>query len=181
MSKKQTPSNEVKIESLKSIYEHNYALIELADNKATAILTVNGIMLTVILAFVGLKDNFFTSANILDIFAIISLSAFLISCLTSLVFSIITISPLQKTGVTPPKHVFYYVNILEHNSVDNYHNGLNKVLDDFFLLERGFAEQIYSISIVNKRKYKFVKWCVWTLLSSFVFVAILLVLSLIPN
>jgi hypothetical protein len=177
MSKKQAPSQEVKLETMKSIYEHNYNLIELADNKATAILTVNGVMLTVILAFVGLKGDFFDVSDAIDIASIVILILYLVSCIVSLVFSILTISPLQKTGITKPKHVYYYVNILDHSNVDEYNIELQNVLSDFSSIEEGFAEQIYSISVVNRRKYKFVKWCVWTLLSSFVIVGIFLILT----
>ncbi|MCE7746482.1 MAG: hypothetical protein GPJ52_15240, partial [Candidatus Heimdallarchaeota archaeon] len=54
MSKKEPMNNEQKYETMKSIFDSNHQLITLADNKATAILTINGIMLTVVLAMVGL-------------------------------------------------------------------------------------------------------------------------------
>ncbi|NHJ49105.1 MAG: hypothetical protein FK733_15060 [Asgard group archaeon] len=179
MSKIQPPSQEVKLEAMKTIYDHNYRLIELADNKATAILTVNGVMLTVILAFVGLKGDFFSVGNAIDIASIIILTLYLVSCLSSLIFSILTISPFQKTGIPKPKHVYYYINILDHKDTDEYNVELQNALSDFSLIEKGFSDQIYSISVVNKRKYKFVKWCVWTLLSSFVIVGIFLVLTFV--
>ena len=52
---------EIQLETLKAIFDHNYQLIGLADNKATAILTVNGIMLTVVIALVGFLGDFFIS------------------------------------------------------------------------------------------------------------------------
>ncbi|NHK30801.1 MAG: hypothetical protein FK730_05580 [Asgard group archaeon] len=180
-SKKSTqiPKEETKIETLKSIYDHNFHLIELADNKATAILTVNGIMLTVILALIGVIGNFFSVGTAKEIVTIVFFILYLISCISSLVFSILTITPLQRTGVLSPKHVFYYVNILENQNLDKFQQELHQVLNDFDLIEKGFVEQIFSISVVNKRKYKYVKWCVWTLLSSFVLVGVFLVLIIL--
>lgn len=172
----QKADSEIKLETLKSIFDHNYQLIGLADNKATAILTVNGLMLTVVIALVGFLGDFFVFESYLDILAIVFFGLYLISCLVSLVFSILTISPLQRTGIPSPKHVFYYVNILEHKDKEKYHLALSEVLDDYNLIEEGFAEQIFSISVVNKRKYKFVRLCIWTLLSSFILVGAFLII-----
>ena len=135
MSKKEPMNNEQKFETMKQIFESNYQLISLADNKATAILTVNGIMLTVVLAMVGLLGGIFDIENKVNIAAIIFFVAYLVSCLTSIAFSIFTILPFQKTGIPDPRHVFYYVNILEYNGKDEYLKGLRKVVNDFSLID----------------------------------------------
>ena len=126
MSKKEPMNNEQKFETMKQIFESNYQLISLADNKATAILTVNGIMLTVVLAIVGLLEGILDLESKIKIAAIIFFVAYLVSCLTSLSFSIFTILPFQKTGIPDPGHVFYYVNILEYKDKDEYLKGLRK-------------------------------------------------------
>ncbi len=179
MSKKEPMNNEQKFETMKQIFESNYQLISLADNKATAILTVNGIMLTVVLAMVGLLGGIFDIENKVNIAAIIFFVAYLVSCLTSIAFSIFTILPFQKTGIPDPRHVFYYVNILEYNGKDKYLKGLRKVVNDFSLIEEEFSEQIYAISVVNLRKYKNVKWCIWTLFTSLILVGIFLLLTIL--
>lgn len=179
MSKKDSVDNEIKFETLKSIFDQNFQLISLADNKATAILTVNGIMLTVVLAMVGLLGDFFIFNKAIDYAAVVFFGLYVLSCLVSIIFSTFTISPFQKTGVPDVKHVFYYVNILEYENKAEYHKGLVKVLEDFSLIEREFSDQIYSISTVNQRKYKNVKWCVWTLLLSLILVGIFLVLTIL--
>jgi len=171
MSKKEPMNNERKFETMKSIYETNFQLIGLADNKATAILTVNGIMLTVVLAMVGLLGGVFDLATKIDIAALIFFVIYLISCLTSITFSILTILPFQKTGIPEPKHVFYYVNILEHTDKKEYLTSLRNTLKDFTHVEEELSEQIFAISIVNQRKYKNVKWCIWTLLTSLFLIA----------
>ena len=99
MSKKEPMNNEQRFETMKQIFDSNYQLISLADNKATAILTVNGIMLTVVLAMVGLLGGIFSIEKSVNIAAIVFLVAYLISCLTSITFSILTILPFQKTGI----------------------------------------------------------------------------------
>lgn len=177
MSKKEPMNNEQKFETMKQIFESNYQLISLADNKATAILTVNGIMLTVVLAIVGLLEGILDLESKMKIAAIIFFVAYLVSCLTSISFSIFTILPFQKTGIPDPGHVFYYVNILEYKDKDEYLKGLRKILDNFSLIEEEFSDQIYAISVVNLRKYKNVKWCIWTLLSSLILFGIFLLLT----
>ena len=54
-AKTKPPTDELKIETLKTIYDHSYQLVTLADNKATSIFTINCIMITVVLSFSGLK------------------------------------------------------------------------------------------------------------------------------
>ncbi|NHJ31465.1 MAG: hypothetical protein FK732_01255 [Asgard group archaeon] len=179
MSKKEPMNNERKFETLKTIFENNYRLIGLADNKATAILTVNGIMLTVVLAMVGLLGGVFEVQNKVNLAGIFFFVAYLVSCLTSITFSILTILPYQKTGIPDPDHVFYYVNILDYGNKDEYQKGLKKVLNDFSLVEEEFSDQIFAISVVNQRKYKNVKWCIWTLLSSLILVGIFLMLTIL--
>ncbi|MCK5299448.1 MAG: hypothetical protein KAJ76_11105 [Candidatus Heimdallarchaeota archaeon] len=179
MSKKEPMNNEQKFETMKQIFESNYQLISLADNKATAILTVNGIMLTVVLAIVGLLEGILDLESKMKIAAIIFFVAYLVSCLTSISFSIFTILPFQKTGIPDPGHVFYYVNILEYKDKDEYLKGLRKILDNFSLIEEEFSDQIYAISVVNLRKYKNVKWCIWTLLSSLILFGIFLLLTIL--
>jgi len=173
-AKNEPPSDELKIETLKTIYDHSYQLVTLADNKATAILTINGIMITVVLALAGLKDDFFQIQNIWDIIAIVFLGLYLISCIISIIFSIMTISPLQNAGVNPKKHTFYYVNILEYKDQDEYNKGLTDVLSDYANIQKSFAEQIFALSLVNTRKYKFVKLCIWMLLISFLLMGVLI-------
>ena len=181
-NKPQKTEPELKIETLKSIFDHNYQLINLADNKATAILTINGIMLTVVLAFVSIIGmDLFIIMHYLDLLAVIFFGLYLVSCFTSLIFSILTISPLQKTGIPSPKHVFYYVNILEHKNKKEYHMALSEILENYSLIEEGFAEQIYSISVVNNRKYKFVRLSIWTLLSSFILVVAFFIIMISLN
>lgn len=179
MSKKEPMNNEQRFETMKQIFESNYQLISLADNKATAILTVNGIMLTVVLAMVGLLGGIFDIENRINIAAIVFFVAYLVSCLTSIAFSIFTILPFQKTGIPDPRHVFYYVNILEYGDKDEYVKGLRSVLDDFSKIEEEFSDQIYAISVVNLRKYKNVKWCIWTLFLSLILVGIFLLLTIL--
>ena len=179
MSKKEPMNNEQKFETMKQVFDSNYQLISLADSKATAILTVNGIMLTVVLAMVGLLGGFFSIENRVNIAAIVFFVAYIISCLTSITFSILTILPFQKTGIPDHKHVFYYVNILEYKDKDEYLKGLRTVINDFSLIEEEFSEQIYAISVVNLRKYKNVKWCICTLLSSLFLVGVFLFLTIL--
>ena len=178
---KNKPSDEVKLETLKTIYDHSYQLVTLADNKATAILTINGIMLTVVLALVGLKENFFKISYWMDILVIVFFGLYLLSCIISIIFSILTISPLQNTGTNPAKHVFYYVNILEHKDQSEYNQNLDSILGDFADIQRSFAQQIYSLSVVNARKYKYVKLCIWILLISFILMGIFLTLVIIKQ
>ncbi|HUT82671.1 MAG TPA: Pycsar system effector family protein [Candidatus Bathyarchaeia archaeon] len=179
MSQKDTMTNDLKFEAMKTIFDQNYQLISLADNKATAILTVNGILLTVVLAMVGLLGGFFIIENKLDVAVIVLFGLYVLSCLVSIIFSILTISPFQKTGIPDKRHIFYYVNILEHETKEEYNKGLTKVLDDFSLLQKEFSDQIYSISKVNQRKYKYVKWCIWTLLVSLIIIGGFLTLTIL--
>jgi hypothetical protein len=172
-----TLEEQEKLEIIKFIHDRNFRLIELADNKATSILTVNGIMLTVVFALASFIPGFFDLVTLKDYIKISFFSAYLLCSGASLFFSIRTISPIRDTGIPPPKNIFYYRQILRYKDVNEYINDVEEQLDNFSSVLRSLVNQIYSISSVNQRKYKNVLRCVWLLLFSFL-IFILLIISL---
>jgi hypothetical protein len=62
-----TLEEQEKLEIIKFIHDRNFRLIELADSKATSILTVNGIMLTVVFALASFIPGFFDLVTLFSI------------------------------------------------------------------------------------------------------------------
>lgn len=165
---------EEKIETLQFIHDKNYKLIELADNKAATILTINGIILTVVFALVSLSSDFFNLGDALDIIRLVCFALYFIFSGGSIIYSIKTISPLTMTGIKLEKDIFYYKNILQYENQEEYAKDVKDQLDDFPRIIRSFSHQIYSVSTVNERKYKNIRRCVWLL-----FGALVMLISLI--
>lgn len=182
MSNKKNEENleaEDKIKTLQFIHDKNYQLIELADSKATTILTINGIILTVVFALVSFTPESFTISNPMVIVRLVFFGLYFLFAGGSIIFSIMTISPLTVIGIQPEKDIFYYKNILQHKDQDEYADEVKNKLDDFALILRSYSYQIYSVSIVNERKYKNIRRCVWFLFGALVMLICLIIVMFI--
>ncbi len=85
--------NKNQLDYIKTIFSHNYSLIQLADTKASILLGINSILIPIIFGVMGLnfvslvENGYLTQAFYLNLFSILSL----ISLATSFIFSILVI------------------------------------------------------------------------------------------
>ncbi|NVM53870.1 MAG: hypothetical protein HWN66_09225 [Candidatus Helarchaeota archaeon] len=168
-----------KLDILKFINDKNYQLIELADSKATAILGINGLMLTVIFAIGGFIPDFFQFENVLDYIRLSFFGAYLLFTALSLVFSILTISPLIEADAKPKKDIFYYNHILQFANKEEFTEEVKERLKDPSSLLTSLSNQIYSIAIVDKRKYTNIRKCILFIFISFIIFICLIVMMFI--
>ena len=168
---------EEQIDVLKFINERNVSLIELADNKASTILVITGIMLTAVFALVGFIPSLFSFVTVTDYLRIAFFGIYFAATGGCIIFAILTISPLTDTGILPQKDIFYYKQILQYKNKEEYADDVEEKFKDIPLLMRLFAYQIYAVSLVNERKYKNLRRSILFLASSFVMFICLIAVS----
>ena len=166
-----------KLGILKFINDKNFQLIQLADSKATSILGINGLMLTVIFAVGGFVPGFFEFVELMDYIRLGLLGAYLIFAAGSLIFSILTISPLVEAEGKTKKDIFYYNHILQFANADEFADEVKERLDDPDSLLKSLSDQIYAVSLVDKRKYTNIRRTILFVFISFIiFIALIIVM-----
>ncbi len=166
-----------KLGVLKFINDKNFQLIQLADSKATSILGINGLMLTVLFAIGGFIPDFFSFTTIVDYIRLGLLGAYLIFAAGSLIFSILTISPLVEATGKPIKDIFYYNHILQYANADEFAEEVKERLNDSDSLIRSLSDQNYAVALVDKRKYTNIRRCILFVFISFIiFIALIVVM-----
>ena len=170
---------EERLNMLQFIHDKNVKLIDLADNKATSILGINGLMLTVVFAIGGLIPDFLTFQTVLDYLRLAFLAAYLCFASISLIFSILTISPLKETGVLPPQGILYYRHIIRYKTKEEYAKAVESEFGDIPTLFETLTNQIYEVSLVDERKYRNISRCILCLFISFIMFIGLIVMMFI--
>lgn len=173
----ETLDSNQKLGILQFINDKNFQLIQLADSKATSILGINGLMLTVIFAVGGFVPDFFTFVDVMDYLRLILLGVYLTFAAGSLIFSILTISPLVEASGKPKKDIIYYNHILQFANAEEFAKEVKERLNDPDSLLKSLSDQIYSVSLVDKRKYTNIRRCILFVFISFViFIALIIVM-----
>jgi hypothetical protein len=135
-------------------------------------------MLTVLFAIAGFVPDFFTfdSPDATDFVRLGLLSAYLIFAGGSLVFSILTISPLVEAAGTPQKDIIYYNHILQFANEEEFSDAVKERLKDPDSLQKSLTDQIYAVSLVDKRKYGNIRRCIlFLLISLLILIALIIV------
>ncbi len=143
-----------KVDYIKTIFDHNQGLIELADAKANFVLGINSILIPLIFGFTTinfidlLDKNLQIHAILLNTFSLIGL----ILLGTSFIISILVIKARLSEEL---ENNIFFENILK-TEYDGYKNkilGMNieKILDDYL-------KEIYTLAGINKKKYNRYKW-----------------------
>ena len=154
-SKKERP--EKGIETMFRITSgNNQRLSDMADNKAHILITVNSIILSAIISLVlrKLEENGFLA---IPSFILLTVS------LLSMIFSILATRPSIPQGTFTPKDIDdKKVNLLFFGNfykmgLQDYTNGMLKVMDDREFLYGTLIKDVYSQGVVLGRKYRLLR------------------------
>ncbi|MES2419310.1 MAG: Pycsar system effector family protein [Bacteroidota bacterium] len=135
---------------------NNQRLSDMADNKAQLLITVNSIILSLIVSLVlrRLEDN---------AFLVIPTFILLIVSLSTIIFSILATRPAIPAGVfTQNDLANKKVNLLFFGNfykmaLNDYANGMVKVMNDNEFLYGTLITDVYSQGVVLGRKYKLIR------------------------
>jgi len=145
------------IETMFRISSTNHQrLSDMADNKAHIMISTNSIILSVILSLLlrKLEDN---------PHLIIPTLLLLIICVVTMVFSILATRPSIPEGVFTSEDIKEKkVNLLFFGnfyrmSLEDYKNGMNKMMDDRDFLYGSLIKDVYSQGVVLGRKYRLLR------------------------
>lgn len=137
-----------------NILMKNIDWIKFSDTKATVVLTVYGIIITLVYTNSSDVLNSIQGSNILPVLTI--LAGFLSTI--SIIFSFICLSP--KLSNNNPSSVIYFGHIQKFKSYQKYLEEYHKVLDMPKDYEEQIAEQVYTTSKIAWRKFYNVSWAI---------------------
>jgi predicted metal-dependent HD superfamily phosphohydrolase len=135
---------------------NNQRLSDMADNKAQLLITVNSIILSLIVSLLlrRLEDN---------TYLIVPTFILLLVSLSCIVFSILATRPSIPAGVFTKEDVDKKrVNLVFFGNfykmpLDEYHEGMQKVMGDKDFLYGTLIKDVYSQGVVLGRKYKLIR------------------------
>ncbi len=145
---------------IKTIFDHNQGLIELADNKANIILGINSILIPLIFGVTGINfinlidKGLLMHSFILNTFSIVGLSFLVIS----FIYSILVIKARLSEEL---ENYIFFRNIVK-NEFEDYKYKIfqlerEKILDDYL-------KEIYTLAKINDLKYKRYNLALWMLI-----------------
>jgi len=152
--------NRVQLDYIKTIFSHNYRLIQLADTKANILMGINSILIPVIFGVMGLnfvslvERGYLTQAFFLNLFSILSL----ISLTISFFFSILVIKARYSTEL---KNNIFFKDIISQE-FGKYKEIILKSKIEF--IKDDLLKEIFSIAQINNQKYKNYDYTLWSLL-----------------
>ncbi len=153
-------NKENQLDYIKTIFSHNFSLIQLADTKANILLGINSILIPVIFGVMGL--NFYTLLGGGYLIQAISLNSFSLISLLSLAFSFIfSIMVIKARYIGDLSNNLFFKNIIDQK-FDEYREIILKSDENY--IKDDFIKEIYSIAQINKKKYKNYDYSLWFML-----------------
>lgn len=140
------------MENQKDILQYNVEWLKFAETKATLIITVQGVLLTII--YTNAKDLYeaITSSNVQFVLTVISALLFLLT----LLFSFLAINPNLKNNLK--KSAIYFGTIKNYKNYSEYHNTLKELNEEE--INEMLSEQIYINSNIAWNKFVKVGWAI---------------------
>lgn len=159
-----------------SILQYNSEWLKFSDTKASLILTVYGIIITII--YSNSVDVFeaISSSKIIQIICILST----LSSLISIYFAFRCINPTLKN--TNPDSIIYFGHISEkYSTFKEYHQATKDLIDNEEKLSVQISEQIYTNSKIAWKKYFNVSWSIRLFVVTIVLLLLQVLIYLIFN
>ena len=157
MKKKKTPGTNRGIETMfRSTYRVQMELTALADNKANMMTSINGIIISIIIAAVAPKLD-------TNPWLLIPSTMILVGTLVSIIFSILAARPRINTNpITLEDLEHSEGNILffgNFANLDKYHftEGMLELMQDRMVLYETMIHNIHDIGLVLKKKFALLK------------------------
>ena len=140
----------------RAAYRVQMELTALADNKANMMISINGIIISIIIAAVSPKLD-------TNPWLILPSTVFLVGTLVSIVFAILAARPRVSTQpITLQDLAHSQGNILffgnfANLSRDDFQEGMLELMEDRLILYETMIDNIYDIGVVLKKKFALLK------------------------
>ena len=174
-------------EILSKAYSDTQNLISLADSKANISLTIHSLLITLTLGFSLLSNTFqkliilVESCLSLVIFYISILVLFIIFSVIGIITTILIFKPREATEQIEKnrKGLFYFKHVLKYNSSNEYYQKI-KELNEEDLIEE-YSKQIFQLSYIARKKFKFVNYSIYLLITNMGLVILFFIISSVIN
>jgi len=153
-------------------YQNQGNLIQMADNKANIIISINTMIISSIIAITG-YGAIAGQINRYDSMVIIPLFLIILSCLTSTILGIQAARPKliigdQATGTIQKQSLLFFGTIAKFTQ-DGYVDEMKKLLDSENELYEHMTIDIYNQGIILKRKYLMLGYAYFVFMFGFIF------------
>ncbi len=162
-------------------YRTQLNLTSLADNKANIMISVNGLIITALIATEGLRAiNSTASFQYILLFV-------LMSCATSMAFAILTARPKTKrtkvnfNKLRKGKDSALYFNNFIAISEDEYVQLIDELTSDRNKIYQQMSRHIYNLGIVLARKYRLLKYSYLAFLFGMTLAILMFILNFMIN
>lgn len=151
---------------------HQVDLIQIADNKANMIITINALVISAIFTVIG-SSLISGSLSGFGVRLLVPITFVLLSCLGSLVLAILAARPkiIRSSGDTgngEKTSLFFFEEIARHSQAE-YIERIKGVLARDFDIYENLIIDIHNQGRVLRRKYHLLVWAYQTLMLGFIF------------
>lgn len=156
----------------RSTYQNQSALIQMADNKANIIISINTMIISSIIAITGYgavagKLNTYDSQVLIPIVLII------LSCLISVIFAIQAARPklikAKNIGGTMQKSSLLFFGVIAQHTQQDYLDEMKKLLNSGNELYEHMTIDLYNQGLILKRKYNLLVYAYQVFMFGFIF------------
>lgn len=155
--------DKAKTESVQKIYESNQQLIYVSDRKVAALLLINAVLISL--------SATWNLGEYSGLIKIIVLIAVLMAALSTVLY---LLAIIPRTSEQAPQSILYYKGILG-SSKDEYVSKVTEISDEDLM--KDYLEAIYSLSSIQMKKNRYLRWGSESLIISI----LLLVLSFVVH
>ncbi len=145
------------------MYQNHMELSAMADNKANMMISLNAIIMSVIITYLGAKTSMLGAQFTKNPILLIPVGTLLLASLASVIFAILSAQPeVTSFAVKPAKVINRKVNMLFFGnftkvSLDVFQNSIHDLMRDKNMLYNNMITDIYYLGEVLKKKYALLK------------------------
>lgn len=138
-------------------YNNHIQLSQLADGKASTLISINGLIISILIALIGPRISDFN-------WGMLPVSILLVGCMASMTFAVISSRPrLNRTPINLEEVRRNKGNILFFGQftrlpLSEFEEGMHEILHNRQLLYDNMIRDIYSMGMVLRKKYYYLQF-----------------------
>ncbi len=156
----------------RSTYQNQSNLIQMADNKANIIISINTMIISSIIAITG-YGAVAGKINTYEYQVMIPITVIVLSCLVSVIFAIQAARPklirAKNQGGTMQKSSLLFFGVIATYTQQGYIDEMNKLLDAGNELYEHMTIDLYNQGLILKRKYNLLVYAYQIFMIGFIF------------
>jgi hypothetical protein len=156
----------------KATYQNQSNLIQMADNKANIIISINTMIISSVIAITG-YGAVAGKIDRYDSLVMVPIVMIVLSCLVSVIFAVQAARPklinAKSVGGSMEKSSLLFFGVIAAHSQDGYINAVKNLLDSGEDLYEHMTIDIYNQGLILKRKYNLLVYAYQVFMFGFIF------------